>query len=58
VTVVAPRSRRVISTSIMPLLGQAGPVDPLLHAAIHFGGPNYVFVGDLHLRLTYSVTIY
>jgi hypothetical protein len=58
VTVVAARSRRVISTSIMPLLGQAGPVDPLLDAAIHFGGPNYVFVGDLHLRLTYSVTIY
>jgi hypothetical protein len=46
----------VISTVVMPLLGQAGPVDPLLHAAIHFGGPNYV--GDLHLRLTYSVTIY
>src|SRR4030095_5995065 len=27
VTVVAARSRRVISTSIMPLLGQAGPVE-------------------------------
>ena len=37
VTVVVARPRRAISTSIMPLLGPAGPVDPLLHT--FWGGP-------------------